>query len=408
MFSILKMKFSPKFIAILLLLSIPFNFIVIEGIGNLYLSTLIIFIEFVWLLFITQGGFLLNQNVLFAILIFSISLLSTVINILFFDEIFLKGQINNSIIYFQVLLTFTITSYFYNKINFSYFISLFILVVFFASVRVIIEEPQNVFKLSTLWGERIEAIFIGGVNNFALFLGLAFIMSFFHFKNKTLKIVSCFYFLMMIILTMSRGALLGVILTLFITSLYDTNRATFRSLITYSLYSLLSGLLVLYITGYIDEVLEKVKTRFFSLFTGEQGVNVFFSGRGDLIEDIFMRFSNGSFFQIAFGYGNGGINFYNHASAQYYETSHNILIDILFRNGIILFLIYLVILTLLIAFFIRNRNREKLTLFSVFVFFHLELLVNPVLFAAQVGWVYAIFMVYFLKQNRIFSTTTMS
>ncbi len=395
------MKLSPKSLIIVLLLSIPFNYILVEGIGNVYLSTIIIFIEFFGLFLLKKGNILLKQNVLFAILIFLITLIVTVINVIYYDANLVKSQITNTIIYFQTLLVFIIASYFYDKVAFNFFIKSFLIIVFFASVRVIIEEPNHILKLSTRWDERISALFIGGANNYALFLGIAFTISFFYVKNKTIRVLSCLYFLIMIILTMSRGALLGVILTLFITSLYDTNRATFKLLVKYTTYSIFSGLVVLYSIGKIDEVLEKIEKRFFSLFTGEMGINDFFSARGDLLEDIFSRLSESSIFQILFGHGNGGIDFFNSASNQHYETSHNLLVDILYRNGIFLTVLYISIFTYLSWMFFKKRKRIKLVLFGIFVFFHLELLVNPVLFAAQVGWVYAIFMVYFLKQDQL-------
>ncbi|MDC1324511.1 O-antigen ligase family protein [Flavobacteriaceae bacterium] len=259
-------------------------------------------------------------------------------------------------------------------------------------------------KLSTRWGERIEAYFIGGVNNFSLFVGIAFIISFFQLKKGRAQIIYCLFFLLMIVLGMSRGALLGVILTLFITSLYDMSLAKFKLLMKYTFYSLFSGFIILLVSGKIEEVTDKIQNRFFSLFTGEKGVNDFFSARGDLFSNIFNRLSESSILQILFGHGNGGIDFYDYVSRQHFETSHNLIVDIFYRNGIILCFIYILIFVGISWMFIVNRTRNKVTLFGIFVFFHLELLVNPVLFAAQVGWVYALFMVYFLNQNSIKST----
>mgnify|MGYP006126479465 CR=1 FL=1 len=395
------MKLSVKIFIVILLMVIPFNFIAIEGIGNVYLSTIMILITFSTLFLVTKGQIILNDYVLFAVLVFVWTLVVTVLNIIYSNPDLIKLQITNTMIYFQTLLVFIIAIYFYDKISYNLFLRLFLIAMILSCLRVIIEEPNHILKLSTRWEERIEAYFIGGVNNFSLFVGIAFIISFFQLKKGAWQIIYCLFFLLMIVLGMSRGALLGVILTLFITSLYDMSTAKFKLLMKYTFYSLFSGFMILLISGKIDEVTDKIQKRFFSLFTGEQGVNDFFSARGDLLSNIFNRLSDSSILQILFGHGNGGIDFYDYVSHQQFKTSHNLLVDVFYRNGIILCLIYVLIFVGICWMFMVKRTRNKVTLFGIFVFFHLELLVNPVLFAAQVGWVYALFMVYFLNQNSI-------
>lgn len=396
------MKLSPNTLVATLLLSIPFNFILIEGIGNLYLSIVVILINFFGLFLFTKGKIILNQEVLFALFVFLITLIVTVLNVIYSDQDLIKSQITNTVIYFQIVLVFILAMYFYTRINYNYFIELFLVIVFFAVLRVIIEEPNHILMLSTKREERIEALFIGGVNNFAMILGMAFVISFFSIKKKLKRIVFCLFFMTMIVLTMSRGALLGVILTLFITSFYDVDRKTFKQLIKYTLYSLIIGFMFLLATDNMNMLIDKIEDRFFSYFTGKKSTNDFFSGRGDLITDVFNRLNDSSVFQILFGHGNGGIDFYDSVSNQHFETSHNILIDILYKNGIILLGIYILLFIYILLLFLKKRNKEKLVLFGVFVFFHLELMVNPILFAAQTGWIYAVFMVYFLKQNEFF------
>lgn len=396
------MRLSVKSLVTTLLLSIPCNFILIEGIGNVYLSSVILILNFIGLFFLTKGKILLNQYAQFAMFVFLTTLVVSITNIVYSDPELINFQITNTVIYFQSLLAFILALYFYNRIDYDFFFKLFLLIVFLATVRLVIEEPNHILKLSIRWEERIEIFFIGGVNNFALFLGIAFIISFFYLKSNMKRIIFCLFFLTMIVLSMSRGALLGVILTIFLTSFYDTNRKTFKQLIRYTLYSILGGVVLLYTTGKIGFLLEKINERFFSLFTGEKKANDFFSARGDLLVEIFNKLCDSSIFQILFGHGNGGIDFYNKASNQFYETSHNILVDILYRNGMVMLILYVLIFSYILLLFIKYRNREKLVLFGIFVFFHLELLVNPILFAAQTGWIYAIFMVYFLKQNQLF------
>ena len=398
------MKLSVKFLIVMLLMVIPFNFIAIEGIGNVYLSTLMILLTFSILFLVSKGQIILNDYALFGILVFVFTLVVTFLNIIYSDPGLIKLQITNTVIYFQTLLAFIIAVYYYDKISYNLFLRLFLIAIILSCLRVIIEEPNHALKISTRWGERIEAYFIGGVNNFSLFVGIAFIISFFQLKKGRAQIIYCLFFLLMIVLGMSRGALLGVILTLFITSLYDMSLAKFKLLMKYTFYSLFSGFIILLVSGKIEEVTDKIQNRFFSLFSGEKGVNDFFSARGDLFSNIFNRLSESSIRQILFGHGNGGIDFYDYVSRQHFETSHNLIVDIFYRNGIILCFIYILIFVGISWMFIVNRTRNKVTLFGIFVFFHLELLVNPVLFAAQVGWVYALFMVYFLNQNSIKST----
>lgn len=393
------MKLTAKSALSLLLLTIPFNFIAIKGIGNVYLSTLVILIEFFFLFLVTGGNILAKKNILIVSSFFVITLLTTIINVTCFDSSLIEFQITNTVIYFQNTVVFIVCYYLFDKIELDYFYKLFVVIAFIGVLRIFIEEPNHIFKMSLIWGERIEAYFIGGVNNFSLILGIAFLISFFYLKNKFLKITSCILLMLVIVLGMSRGALLGVILTLFFTFFYYANKRTLKLFFRYSLYFFLIGLLMLVLLGEIDVVIEKVQDRFFSLFTNEKSANQFFSARGDLISDMFGRLSNSSLFQILFGHGNGSIDFFDKISKQRYETSHNILIDLLYRNGILILGLYVLTLIYVFLIFIKNREKKKLTLFAIFIFFHLELLVNPIVFAAQVGWLYAVFMALFIKQN---------
>jgi len=394
------MKLTFKSILSILLFSIPLNYIVIEGIGNIYLSTLIILILFSWLFVASAGKMIIKNNAVMALIVFFITAITTVINVVVYDSSLLNFQLTNTVIYFQVMLVFIIVNYMSKRITLEHFFKIFLIITFIAIIRVLIEEPEHFFELSVHWYKRIRSYFIGGVNNFALITSCAFIISFFHIKNIKLKVVACLFYFIVIILSMSRGALFASILALFLTSLYDTNRATFKVLIKSTFFVICFGIIFLAVTGNLEMVVDKVSQRFFGLFTGEQNVSDFFSGRGHLIVNILEKLSDSSVFQILFGHGNGGVDFYDPVSNQDYETSHNILIDVLYRNGVFLLLFYMIVFTQLLWMFLKNRTKEKLTLFGLFVFIHIELLVNPILFAAQVGWLYAIFMVFFLKQNQ--------
>lgn len=254
-------------------------------------------------------------------------------------------------------------------------------------------------KLSVLWDERIESEFVAGVNTFAMLNGLAFVISFFYLKQKFLKLFLSLFFILIIVLTMSRGALLAAIATLFITAFYDLNRETFNLLVKYSFIALIIGVFVLIFSGKIDAVMDLINERFFSFFYGEKSFNDFFAGRGDLIQHVTSKIYNSSIFQFLFGHGNGSMKFVIPETGQKFETSHLVPLDILYRNGIILTLLYINLLVKIFQKFIKNRTKENNVLFGLFVFFHLELLVNPMIFSAQSGWVYSLFLILFLKQN---------
>lgn len=384
----------------LLLLSLPFNFIAISGVGNIYLSTIVVLVQFAILFSLVGKKLVSNITAIAAIAVFVITLISTVFNVLIDSELVIV-QLKQTVIYFQNILSIILMTYFIKSLDVDYFFKLFLVIILISIIRVYIEEPGHIFMLSVYWEERIESKFVAGVNTFALFNGLAFTISFFYLKNKVLKLSLCIVFIIMIILTMSRGALLAVILTVFITALYDTRRETFRDLIKYTFYILLVGVLVLIFTGKMEGIIELISQRFFSFFDENITIDKFFTGRGTLISYVFTDFMDSSLFQFLFGRGNGSMDFVIPETGQKFETSHLVILDILYRNGIILTFLYIVLLVVILLKFLKNRNRDRIVLFGLFVFFQLELLVNPMIFSAQAGWIYSMFLVLFLRQNHL-------
>src|SRR3546814_11707211 len=82
-----------------------------------------------------------------------------------------------------------------------------------------------------------------------------------------------------------------------------------------------------------------------------------------------------------------------------YESSHNLFLDILYRNGLLFLLGYLYILARLFLNFIKYRRKEYLPMFGIFVFVHFELMVNPCIYAAQIGWIYAFLLARFIRNR---------
>ncbi len=383
-----------------LLLSIVFNYIIIEGIGNVYLSTLIIFGLFLFILAKTQGGLILKSASILGMAFFTYSFITTLLNVFFFAPEILKQQIVTTVIYLQNTLVFLMAVYFFERISIDYFLKLFTGIVFLVTIRVIIEEPDHILQFSVEAGKRIEAYFVGGVNNFALLIGIALIVVFFHFKRRFLRIALMVYFLLAIALTMSRGALLSVIVCILLTSMISLDKRTINNIFKYSAVITFLVAVFIMVTGKSQVIWNLICERFFGLFTNNESLDIFFSGRGSLIKAIFGEMSNSSILQIIFGHGNGSIDFYDEATLQHYETSHNFLIDILFRNGIILLLTYLLAIFYLGWVCYKSQNKYKLTIFGLFIFIHLELLVNPIFFAAQTGWIYALLLMLFIKQMK--------
>lgn len=379
----------------ILLLSIPLNFIVISGLGNVYLSTILIYTLFISLLLFTDGGIIENKPAIWGILIFLLLFVFTVVNVGFQGTQTIKSNLVSTIVYLQGILVFIISYYCLNTLNRDFVFRMFLLVAFLASTRMIIENSSNLFNLSTVRGERIEANFAGAVNNFAILMGVALIIAFFHIQNKFFKVLLSFYLLIVIVLTMSRGALLGIVLTFLSIALYDVNIRTLKRLLGVALVLLVVGTFGLYFFDKADLVFEIIKERFIGVVTGEVNAKQFVSGRGIILADLYNNhFRHSNLLEILFGHGMGSINFSVNGSP--YESSHNLFMDVLYRNGLVFLVLYLFLFIFLLLKFIKNRNRNNFIMFGVFVFLHLELLVNPFLFSVQIGWVHTFFLAMFL------------
>ncbi|MGO4919922.1 hypothetical protein [Maribacter spongiicola] len=385
----------PKLCVGLLLLSLPFNFIAFSGLGNVYSSTLTIFSLFLLLIGVLFNRIFSKRDIILSILVFTTLLLFTIVNVVFDVGQGLKMQLIFAVIYFQSFLVFIISYYALDKVKLDYVFKLYLIVGLLLFIRMAMEEPQNIFGFSVVRGQRIEANFAGAVNNFALLIGLCVIISFFYIKNKTLKVLFSISSLFVLILTMSRGALLGTIITFFIVALYDTDSKTLKNLLRISAAITFIAIIGLFYFDKIDLVVTTVQERFLGVFSGKASVKQFSSGRGIILSDIYNNhFINSSVFEFLFGHGMGSIEFT--VNGALYESSHNIFMDFAYRNGVLFLLLYMFFFLYLLYKFIQFRSKENLALFGIFIFLHFELLVNPYLFAVQMGWIYSFFVAGFL------------
>jgi hypothetical protein len=395
----LKTYSLTKFSFGLLLASLPLNFIVIEGLGSIYLSTVIIFFNWLIVCILSKGAMLKKKATILSILIYLFIFFTTLLNILFDDLDMLKDQFVFSVIHLQILLVFNLSIYYVDYLNKLFAYQWIIIFILLFSTRIFIDDWDNAFNLSSVRGFRVETIFAGGVNNFGLIVGLGFIISFFHLKKSILKVLACLYFIVVIILTMSRGALFGLVITLFLVALYDTKGKILSSLLKTSFCLTFIGCLLLLYSNTAQDLALQFSERFLSIFSGEATIEQASSGRGLIVRDIYNNhIKNSSLFEILFGHGMGSINFMVNGSP--YESSHNFIVDVFYRNGILILFGYLVLVIYLCYMFIKNRKGANLTLFGIFVFLHFEILVNPFVYAAQTGWIYGLFLAIFLNQKK--------
>lgn len=395
------MRLIHKLLILFILLSIPLNFIVLDGVGNLYLSTIILLFSFMFLLIKTDCKIILKPNILLLLIALILIICTTFINVIFNDASDFNSQSIGVIIYLQNFLGFMIFYYLINQDSYAYFLKIFLTVTVLACIRVLIEESDKIFLFSTTWGERIEAHFIGAMNNFALICGLAFFISFYFIKKTIIKVLVCSFLFFMIAVSMSRGAFLGVLFTLFAIVIYDLNKRNLKMVIKFFLVSLMVVIASIFYFDKSALIFKKIQDRFLSVFSGEKDLSTFSSGRLFVWQDILERFSKSNIFEILFGHGVGSIDF--KVKFVNYHSSHNIFIDLLYKNGIVIFVLYLLVLIYICYSFLKDRNKKKIMLFALFFFLHFEILFNPFPFAAQTGWLYFVFLALFIKQKQLIS-----
>lgn len=383
-----------------LFLSLPLNFLAIQGIGSIYLSTIVLFVNFLLVFLFTNGKVIAHPSNLVAISIFGLFLFSTIWQMMFGSTGSFKDQLVFTIVHIQLLIAFILGNYYMRHLSRDFIFSSLIIIFLLLSIRLFIDDIDKVFNLSTVRGLRVESQFAGGANNFGLLIGMGFIVVFFYLEKGLKRLLLGLYFFLIVILTMSRGALFGVILTLVLVALYETKGKTLLMLLRISFGMTISGIILFFISDTAQIFFEKFSNRFLSFFTGEVSLEQASSGRGMIITDLFENhLKNADFFQILFGHGMGSINFVVKGAP--YESSHNIFIDILFRNGLISLIGFLLLVIYLCYSFLKNRGKDDLVIFAVFVFLHFEIMVNPFVYAAQSGWIYGVFLALFLGKKHL-------
>src|SRR5688572_20854883 len=99
------MKLMLKIILTILILSLSLNFILIDSIGNVYFSTVILFLSFFVIVFLTNASLLKKKGVIIAFFILFFIVISCFGSILL-DSSNFKPQIVALVIYIQNILAF--------------------------------------------------------------------------------------------------------------------------------------------------------------------------------------------------------------------------------------------------------------------------------------------------------------
>ncbi len=371
-----------------------------ESIGSVYLSTFIIFLNFLLVILLSNGKVLTKKLAFIASLVFLFFLGTTILNSVLDKGLMIKEQLVFSIIHLQLTLVFILGNYYSNHLSAAFFYRVLLISIILFSLRIFIDDLDKVFNFSSVRGLRVEALFAGGANNFALILGIGFIISFFHLKKGLLKVIICIYLAIAIVLPMSRGALFGLVFTLFVVAIYDPKGKILASLLKVSFFLTVIGFVFLLYSDTGQALAEQFSQRFLGLFTGEISIEQASSGRGLILRDLYHNhLKNSSLFEILFGHGMGSINFM--VSGSPYESSHNIVLDVLYRNGLLAIIGFIAMFLFLFFSFVRKRKNTDLTLFAIFIFLHFEILVNPFIYAAQTGWIYGLFLAILLNRRKL-------
>jgi hypothetical protein len=192
------------------------------------------------------------------------------------------------------------------------------------------------------------------------------------------------------------------VFTLFVVAIYDPKGKILASLLKVSFFLTVIGFVFLLYSDTGQALAEQFSQRFLGLFTGEISIEQASSGRGLILRDLYYNhLKNSSLFEILFGHGMGSINFM--VSGSPYESSHNIILDVFYRNGLLAIIGFIAMFLFLFFSFVRKRKNTDLTLFAIFIFLHFEILVNPFIYAAQTGWIYGLFLAILLNRRKLSS-----
>lgn len=155
-----------------------------------------------------------------------------------------------------------------------------------------------------------------------------------------------------VLMTGSRGALLSVIISIFLT-LFFLRQFSFKLLIFLVVATTLIGFI------FINWVLPSLPMQIMERFSLEALVNDQGSGRLGIWSDALHQFYNNSSLKLLFGYGAGGITA---GTTIVSTTMHNQFIQNLVNYGLLGFSLYMVFLVRVFNIF-RRQNREYLGAF---------------------------------------------
>jgi len=382
-----------------LMLSIPFNFIVISSGGNLYLSTLLIFVIYSGLIVHLSK----DKIHIFIVGLFTYLLLTSLVSFLFSESLDAKLMGIEIVKYFQLFSILSIAYYFTKYIKFDYMMNLFIIIMFIASVRYIYMNINILFLFSTISGERPNPEFIGSFNNFAMLIGVAILITLYKIKNILYRNLLLIYWFMILITTLSRGTIVSLIVTFLFFLIMKKSFRYYLKVLSYIFFSFVVLVYILDYFGYIEIIINLLENRYLS-FLGEKTIDTYSSGRIEILNDIFYNhFLTSNILELLFGHGFGSIHFSLNPTF-IYDTSHNNFIDILYKNGLLFFVLYISYLYLLFKKLVKKRSDTNMQLLlAILIYYNFSILMNPILFAIQVNWVYTLFLgitIYITKEKK--------
>lgn len=314
---------KSNFYYMILIFSIPFNFIVIKSGANLYFSTLIITI--IYIFFIVDMP--KDKFHIYVIGILAFLLLINFPYIIFSENFNNKLFLIDSVKYFQLFAVLSIAYYVAEYIKFDYIMKFIIIAIFIVSLRYIIENINILFLFSTLRGERPNPEFVGSFNNFAILIGIAILITFNLIKNIYVKYLFLLYWIIILITTLSRGTVVSLLLTALFFLVIKNSLKLYMKIIIFFITSLLLLSFILEWLGFLDTIIILFENRYLS-FLGDKTIDEYGSGRIQILVDIYYKhILNSNIIELLLGHGFGSIHFMINGEFEYH-TTHNNFIDI--------------------------------------------------------------------------------
>jgi len=227
-------------------------------------------------------------------------------------------------------------------------------------------------------------------------LGLGFISGLFLLKPELSKIkkimifVLIFLFFIYMILTASKGPIIALLISLIFYFLFNPykKKITINNKYVLLVFIMLGFLMVKYF--------RLILSPFDFTFIENRTKGGSFSSRLELYEILLNDFYNSGVFNLLFGKGTGNYGFL-YSGMDQAEYPHNMILEVLYENGIIgLIILLTIIFVLLISFFKKKIIKEKMYLFVICIYF----LINSFMTADISGNIFFFIFGYFaLSRN---------